>query len=333
MAKTEEIQTLTSLAEGFPYVPPVAGDGVVFVDQNGACDPLMREQYQRENPLRYATAFFRFTRDAVTGALELSSQTLTLFQSGANQTGAGTGGTLGQTNQTRAETNAFAQGGVAKQGNRFIGVGLQITPLAPFTVPTNADAIGPNATRTRPAWFNGGTNYPAELLALLNDAVTALAAHGSDNACTYDFGPLACWVNQTPQADYKPTLGVPGQFTFLAVPDVSGNTQDGYNLQITLTVNSNLAVDSDPVNPTVADFDVVVPVRFALVGFPICIEGGQVKMNGAACGINTSNKDAIAEKAAEIAAEIMTKKMRALGMGDGAAPVETKSAGALRGRY
>lgn len=332
MAKTDELQTLNTLAEGFPYPPPMAGEGVVFVDQNGACDPLMREQYQRESPFRYATAFFRFTRDAVTGALQLQAQTLTLFQNGANQTGAGTGGTTGNTVQTRAETNAFSQGGVAKQGNRFIGVGLMITPLAPFTVATDADAIGPNSTRTRPAWFDGGTNYPAELLALLNDSVTALAQHGEDNACSYDFGPLAFWVNQTPQAGYKPSLGVPGQFTFLAVPDVSGNNQDGYNLQVTLTVNEGLEVLSDPVNPTVAGVDVVVPVRFSLVGFPICVEGGTVKMNGAACGVKTSPDD-IADKAAEIAERLLMKRMRALGMGDQAAPVETKSAGALRGRY
>ena len=321
-----DIQELSSLAQGFPYMPQVQ-DGVAFVDQEGACDPLMREQYQRENPFRFATAFFRWQRDAVAGALQLPSGTLTLFGNGAGQTGAGTGATLGATPLTRAETNAFAQGGIAKQGNRFIGVGLLVQPLAPFIVATGADAIGPNSTRRRPPWFNGGTNYPDEMLRLLFDATTSLVQHGQDNACSYDFGPLSYWANATPQQGYKPSLGVPGQFTFLAVPDVSGNTQDGFNLQLTLTVNEGLQVDSDAVNATVAGFDVVTPVRWGLVGFPICVDGRQ-SMSGGSCGVG-ANRDLDALVAAKMKEALARVNAEVPQLGDG------KDGGAYgrRGRF
>lgn len=300
-----EIRELSSLAEGFPYMP-ASPRGVVYTGQSGACDPTMRDQYQRENPNRYATGFFRFTR-AAGGELTLPSGQISVFQTGATESGAGTGGTTTNTALTRAETNAFVGGGVAKQSNQFIGVGLAATPLAPFIVATNDPAIGPQATRRRPNWFQGGTNYPAECLRLLMDTLTALALHGQDTACTYDFGPLAMWIDKSPVEGYAPTLGIPGQFGYLAIPDTSGNKTDGYNLQVNLTVNEGLRVDSDPLNPTVAGFDVVIPVRLSLVGFPICSTN---LPGGAACGADASDIRSLVRSELKRAIAEMRKEMQ-----------------------
>lgn len=272
MKEPDRIVELHDLSSGFAYMPPTQ-KGIAFVDKPGACDPLMRDQWQRENPLRYATAYFRWTR-AAGGEYTLAGNTqLVLFGNGPTQTGAGTGGTIGTTNLTRGDTNAFQDGGVAKQKNSFIGVGVAVQPLAPFIVVTDADAIGTAAVRRYPAFFEGGTDYGTEALKLLADTTTALLQHGQDAACTYDLGPLASWINATPQQGFKPSLGVPGQFQFLAIPDVSGSQKDGENLQVTLTVNTGLQIDSNALNPTLAGFQLVTPVRFGLVGFPICNEG------------------------------------------------------------
>lgn len=271
------------LAAGFAYMPPTS-KGLAFVDKAGACDPLMRDQWQRENPTRYATAYFRWTRTVAGHYTLAGNQQLVLFANGPTQSGAGTGGTVGQTNLTRGDTNAFNEGGAAKQGTRFIGVGAQVQPLAPFIVATDADAIGNAALRQRPAFFDGGTDYGAEAQKLLADTTTVLLQHGQDAACTYDLGPIATWTQASPIDGYKPSLGVPGQFLYLAIPDVSGNKQSGDNLQVTLTVNTGLQVDNNPVNPSVAGFQLITPVRFGLVGFPVCTDGLD-GANSGSCGI------------------------------------------------
>lgn len=273
---------LQDLAQGYPYLPPV-NEGVAWVDRSGACDPLMREQYQRENPFRYATGFWRWVRQAG-GELLLEPATLQLFQAGAEEVSAGTGG--GTAEQTRAETNAYSGGGIAKQQNRFVGVAVAVQPLKPFIVATGAPAVGAGAVRRRPSWFTGGTDYPAEAVGYLADACTSRVKHGKDNACEYDYGPLGMLMNQSPVDGYKPSLGLPGNFTYLAIPDVSGNKEDGFNLSMFLTLHEGLQIDSDPLNPTVAGFDFITPFRFSFVGFPVCVDAG--KGGAAACGVDQS---------------------------------------------
>lgn len=281
MADGNLVMQVEDMAEGFPFMPQVA-KGTVYIDRVGACDPLMREQWQRLDPFRYATVFPRWTAAGAAAPLLLSAQSWQLFANGAGETGAGTGGTAGSTNMTRAETNAYSGGGIAKQGSRFIAVALAIQTLRPFVVDTGADCIGSSATRRYAPWLKGGTDYAAEGVGLFLDATTAELQHGSDNACKYDIGPLSMALNQSGAGGYDPVQGIPGQFLYLAIPDVSGSKQDGWNLALTVTLNENLRLDSDPINATETGVNLVTPVRIAFVGFPVCVGGAD--SNAGACG-------------------------------------------------
>lgn len=278
----EKVLELGDLAEGFPYGPNLT-KGVAYSGITGACDPLMGDQYQRETPFRFATAYFRWVRQAGGELLLAADSQLTLFGAGADEaTGAAAAGGGATAQLTRSDTNAFNKGGVAKQGNKFIAVGVAVQPLAPFTVVTGAATVNTGAVRRRQSWFTGGTDYPVETLRLLCDSVNAQLQHGTDTACQYNLGPLAYWVNSSPVGDgFKPQAGIPGAFTYLAIPDQSGNNNAGDNFNLVLRSPAALQVDSDALNPTVAGFDFVTPIRFGLVGFPVCDSS-----TGAACGVS-----------------------------------------------
>lgn len=325
MKDGNRVVLVQDMAQGYPYLPPV-NEGVAWVDRPGACDPLMREQYQRENPFRYATAFWRWTR-AAGGELTLDASSLQLFQQGADAPADGTGGGVG-VDQTRAETNAYDGGGIAKQKNRFVGVAVSVQPLKPFLVATGAVAVGDAAVRRHASWFTGGTDYPAETFGLLADACTARVKHGKDNACEYDFGPLAMLMGQSPMDGYKPNQGLPGTFTYLAVPDVSGNKQDGFNLSMFLTLHEDLFVESNPLNPTVAGFDFITPVRFAFVGFPVCVNIGE-DGNPAACGVDQSAQVArmVKQELAVMRAQFQSALDDAMNAARGGLPPGNKGAG------
>lgn len=280
MLDADKVLEIGDLSDGFAYMPALA-KGVAYAAGLGACDPLMGDQYQRETPFRFATAFFRWTRQAG-GELVLAAQSqLTIFGAGAGAAGGGAPAGAGAVALSRSDTNAYDQGGVAKQGNKFIAVAASVQPLAPFTVATGAAAAGTTAVRRRQAWFTGGTDYPVETLRLLFDAVNLQLQHGADTACEYNLGPLAYWQDKSPVGDgFKPQAGINGSFTYLAVPDQSGNRNAGDNFNLVLTCPPALQVDSDALNPTVAGFDFVTPVRFGLVGFPVCVTG---EGDGAAC--------------------------------------------------
>lgn len=266
----DKVLEVADLSDGFAYMPNLQ-KGLAYVPKYGACDPLMSDQFQRETPFRFATAFFRWTRGGGGELVLAATASTTLFgasagvASGGEAAGAGAGSTL-----SRSDTNAFDQGGVAKQGNKFIAVAVSVQPLAPFTVVSGAVTVGSAAVRRRQAWFSGGTDYGAECQRLLFDAVNAQLQHGSDTACQYNLGPIAHWISGSPSEQFKPSVGIPGAFTYLAVPDVSGNRNAGDNFNLVLGNTCGLQVDSDALNPTQAGFDFVTPVRFALVGFPLC---------------------------------------------------------------
>ena len=284
MMSGDKVLEVGDLADGFAYMPNTQ-KGVAYVSRVGACDPLMGDQYQRETPFRFATGFFRWTRAAGGELVLANTASVTLFGAAAGTDGGAAAAGGGAAALTRSDTNAFDQGGVAKQGNKFVAVAASVQPLAPFTVATGAAASGPTAVRRRQAWFTGGTDYPSECTRLLFDAINAQLQHGSDTACQYNLGPIAHWIQSSPVSDsFRPQAGIPGAFTYLAVPDISGNRNAGDNFNLVLSTGCGLQVDSDPLNPTVAGFDFVTPVRFALVGFPLCDDS----VNGASCapGVN-----------------------------------------------
>lgn len=316
----EKVLEVSDMAEGFPYMPPVS-KGVAYTAKWGACDPLMGDQFQRLTPFRFATGFYRWTRQAGGELLLPAGTSLTLFGQGADEAGGAAPAGGGAVALTRSDTNAFDQGGVAKQGNKFVAVAATVQPLAPFIVATGAPCVGPTAVRRRPAWFTGGTDYPVELLRLLFDSINAQLQHGTNTACQYNLGTLSQWQNASPVGDgFKPQPGIPGMFTFLAIPDQSGNRNAGDNFNLVLATPPALQVDSDALNPTVAGFDVVTPVRFSLVGFPVCDAGGDA---GAACmtpmGSNTAALERRMNKLENVLGEavsMMRNANPALGAGD-----------------
>ncbi len=319
MLEGDKVLEVGDMSDGFPYMPNLH-KGVAYTAKYGACDPLMGDQFQRLTPFRFATAFYRWTRQAGGELLLAAGSSLTLFGQGADEAGGAAAAGGGAAALTRSDTNAFDQGGVAKQGNKFVAIAATVQPLAPFIVASGAVCVGPNATRRRAAWFTGGTDYTVETLRLLFDSINAQLQHGTNTACQYNLGTISQWQNASPVGDgFKPQAGIPGAFTYLAIPDQSGNRNAGDNFNLVLATPSALQVDSDPLNPTVAGFDFVTPVRFSLVGFPVC----DTPDNGGACMTPAGNGAALERRMnklegvlGELASMMRQGMTPALGAGD-----------------
>lgn len=256
----------TPIIDKFPYSPPAPLTTDDLPPAGALCDPRFRDLYARLLPYRYDTIFVRFTRDGA-GALVLAAggQT-TLFSAGIGETSPQTGGgTL-----DASDTTGTQQGGLVQTGQRWLSVGARISIEEPYAVAVNASGNGARqylASLRR----EDGLGYNRVLGRAVADTLSAEVNHGSGNACRYTLGALAelgdC--GQTNAAQLAPG-GLPGQFWFFATPDNSGGSRDSDQLNLIVTQNKAVTIQQNALNPTDANVDVIVPVRFGLVGVPFC---------------------------------------------------------------
>lgn len=313
-------RTLLGMGKGYAYLPPLAGQLVVQPGRIGACDPLQGDERARLHWCRYGTVGVRFRRDAVTGDLVAAladSTALQAFQNAPTQSAAGSG--LPFANFTAADTNAEQQGGVVKGNAAFVTVGFRVDFEEPYLVTagttTSAEVISA-------PWAQA---YRDEAMAQLMAQLSTVVQHGTNTACQYDLGAIGTWC---PSAARGMLAGntVPGEFFMLAVPDVSGSQNVAQQLLLTATLQRQIRLQNDPLNATVIGFDLIVPVRVLMAGFPTCDPSLTQT-----CGTD-ARMDALTEKLnalTEIVAAAMdddpppqTKQL-----GDGGSP---KAGGALR---
>ena len=253
----------------YPYAPPSPIMPEDIPAQGAMCDPRFRDLYARLLPFRYDTAFFRYTRNAVTGALSLAAaQTVTLFSAGINETSPQTGGgTL-----DASDTTGTQQGGLVMTGQRWLSVGARISVEEPFAVAPGASGNGAR-NYTSALRREDGLGYNKVLGRAVADTVSAEVNHGSSSACRYTLGALAELGDCGQTGPQIAPGGLPGQFWFFATPDNSGGSRDSDQLNLILTQNKAVTIEQNALNPTDANVDVIVPVRFGLVGVPFCATG------------------------------------------------------------
>lgn len=258
-------EQVAGIAQTFPYVPPIPRQ--VFVPPNGgACDPLLREIPQRLLPQRYATAFFRFVNDGGDLSLDAEAEPVILF---ANGYGNGSSASGADGTQTQLDTNAPKQGGAVQQRQLFVTVGLGVSFGMPFAIASTDEAVDINAPRAYPSWLR--QEYALPCIQGVSDVVWMELQH-QEEACKYGLGPIAMLpaISNTLGQDKAQTQPIAGQFLYLSIPDVSTSASDQAAMQLNLYKQRQAIVGANASLPVGTGLDVVVPLRVALVGVPIC---------------------------------------------------------------
>lgn len=250
----------------YPYRPPAPLNARDVPGPGASCDPTFRDLLARLLPFRSDTAYWRFTRDVVTGNLTLAAgQTAALFTAGIGEASPQfAGSTL-----DASDTTAMEQGGLTASNSRWLTVGAYVQLEEPYGVAANANPLG---ARTYLANLRrDDVGYDRVLASAIADSVSGQVTHGTTTACQYTLGALATLGDISSTAKAPLSQGqTPGQFWYFAVPDSSGGSKDSDALRVTLTNNKALTIEQNALNPTSVGFDVIVPVRLVLVGVPYC---------------------------------------------------------------
>lgn len=259
-------QTNDPLILDYPYRPPAPLNSRDVPGPGAACDPTFRDLLARLLPFRSDTAYWRFTRDGVTGNLTLAAgQTVALFTAGIGEPSPQfAGSTL-----DASDTTAMEQGGLTASNSRWLTVGAYVQLEEPYGVAAGGN---PLAARTYLANLRrDDVGYDRVLASAIADSVSGQVQHGTTNACQYTLGALSTLGDlATTSKQALSQGGTPGQFWYFAVPDSSGGSKDSDALRVTLTNNKGLTIEQNALNPTTPNFDVIVPVKLVLVGVPYC---------------------------------------------------------------
>jgi len=287
MDKDTEVVTAGSageLARSFPYAPQTDSMKLYEVDQSalyGACDPYFKNLDSRLVPWRVATAFVRATRNAGPPVSYdiAANQTFNLFSQGETDAGSGSGIS---DNLTNVETNAQKGGGLVQNDQLFFTVGVGVTILQPFAVaPPVAPATAPSiATKISLAELDDPTTgYARRLVRMVAQNFFGVISHGQ-GACDYKTGPIDAWGSTAIGNDAKTSEGIPGQFWYTSIPDVSTGSAQSNALAVQLTNPRAVQVRENALSPITAGLDVLIPVRIAMIGFPACspsrVQGSEV---------------------------------------------------------
>jgi hypothetical protein len=265
--------TAGELARSFPYAPQTDTMKLYEVDAAalyGACDPYFKNLDSRLVPWRVATAFVRATRNAGPPVFYdlAAGQTFNLFSQG--ETDAGSGAGISDT-LTNVETNAQKGGGLVQNDQLFFTVGVGVTILQPFAVtPAATPSI---ATKiSLPELDDPTTGYARRLVRQVAQNFFGVISHGN-GACDYKTGPIDAWGSSSIANDAKSSEGIPGQFWYTSVPDVSTGTAQSNALAVQLSNPRAVQVRENALSPITAGLDVLIPIRMVLFGFPACSPG------------------------------------------------------------
>lgn len=261
-----KILRLVGIDETFPYnMPGIRGD-FFEVGLGGSCDPSMANLRTRQTVFRHAMGCLVGEVAGAGAAITFAEQSVVLFENG--NLGATTG--LGNTNLTAAETNAEADGGIAKGFSQFVLQAVGIAPVQPWF---SADGSEPIEDIQQPQWLRDpNVNYGAIAQRMAFD-LTSMEITNGDDACDYDLGPLSLWAQMSGVAEVRNGFGgFGGAMWYFATPQVSGSAQSNEQLTITATLNRAFSVPNAAAIPTVAG-QVIIPFRFVGIGFPQCLVG------------------------------------------------------------
>lgn len=267
--------------EFFPYGFRHTNKAKWLTSKSGACDPAMGDTRERLVPQRTATGWFRGTMAAPGAPIVFALQAVQLFTNGPTDQATAAGG--GATELLRSDTNAQSGsngGGVARANAMFVATGLWFQFLEPYTVLANAPAAG--TTRTASTFLRSPLSpYDKIMLQMLGPVINPRLQNGKDAACEFDLLALDVWPQSSGMAAQSIGFGgIGASFLQLAVPEVSGGSGTGAELQVSLRQERIISIDSDGANATPGNaVDVIVPVRAIVVGFPVCATVGAAEID------------------------------------------------------
>lgn len=244
------------LAEYYPLTPEgqaLMANATGF----GLADPWFATTRNGAEPWRYSTGTIDF---AVSGGnLVLAAGTVqNIFADGLGENGQGFAADL-----TLAETDAFANGAMTKEGQSFVirYFGVQVLPAY----------VASGDTKQYPAWLE---TYTPRLFSTAAEN-TVIRVTYEETECKYDCGPLSFWPpHSTNQGTAVPPAGIgagigPGQLMPLRRPIVTGSKDKADKMIMALTTGMECRVDADPLLPIPGGVTAVkVPVRVIAFGYP-----------------------------------------------------------------
>lgn len=250
----------------FPYqFPGLMPEGGLQVGLGGGCDPAQANVRARLQPQRYARGAFIGVVAAAGGDIVFTAgQDLVLFENGTDGTGTG----LGAVTLTDSETNAENDGGVAKGFAQFVAEGLGVEPVQPWFSDTGNEPA--EDIILAPWLFDTEARY--DVLAqrgIFNNA--SMTITNGDDACVYGLGGLSKWPQISGVGEVRNGLSGPaGSFLFFSTMQVSGSAKSSEELNVTVTLDRTITIQSNILAPTEAG-QVVVPFDVALIGYPQCV--------------------------------------------------------------
>lgn len=256
------------ISETFPYNMPTLKGDFMDVGIGGLCDPAMGNLKTRQTVFRHALGCFIGTVATNGSSIVFDEgQQVVLFENG-NQ---GNTTNLGNIVLTPADTNAEAEGGVAKGLSQFVSQAMGISPVQPWFSAAGSESVVDDIQQ--PQWLRDpNVNYGAIAQRSIFDAASVEITNG-DDACDYDLGPLSLWAQMSGVAEVSNGFGgFGGVMWYFATPQVSGSAMSNEQLTVTVTLQHSVTVPNSGIVNTAAG-QVVVPFRVVLLGYPECIIG------------------------------------------------------------